>query len=188
MRFLLAVGGLFMLGPCLPATAQSAGVMPEWEARKQLATLAEHVQRLQPVLDQVHAEEWVSKGAPQAYADQAKRVRAEIGYLIQTTQLLSKEPDKLTAALDALFRMQALDALLRSVSAGIQRYQNPAVAELLLGLVADTASDRDKLRQYVLDLAAAREAEFKVMDEEAQRCRSSLTGRPRVSARAKEHK
>jgi hypothetical protein len=156
-------------------TAQSGGIPPEWEVQKQMATLAGHVQRFQSVLDQIHAEEWVKKGAPQAYVDQLARTRAEIGYLIGSTKDLSAHPEKLTAVLDTFFRMQSLEAMLRSVEGGIRKYQNPAIAELLQSLVADTADDRDKLRQYLVDLAADREQQYKVMDREAQRCRAALS-------------
>ena len=156
-------------------TAQSGGIPPEWEVQKQMATLAGHVQRFQSVLDQIHAEEWVKKGAPQAYVDQLARTRAEIGYLIGSTKDLSAHPEKLTAVLDTFFRMESVEAMLRSVVAGIRKYQNPAVAELLAGLIADTSADQDKLRQYLVDLAADREQQYKVMDQEAQRCRAALS-------------
>jgi len=61
-------------------------------------------------------------------------------------------PERMTTALDTFFRMESVDAMLRSVVAGIRKYQNPAVAELLAGLIADTSTDRDKLRQYLVDL------------------------------------
>jgi hypothetical protein len=75
--------------------------------------------------------------------------------------------------------------------AGIRKYQNPAVAEMLAGLIADTSADRDKLRQYLVDLAADREQQFRVMDQEAQRCRAVLshgTATPaKTTTRQEEH-
>lgn len=158
--------------------AQSGGIPPEWEVRKQMTALAEHVKRFEPVLEQIHAEEWVKKGAPQAYVDQLSRTRVEIGYLVGSSNELAAHPERLTTALDTFFRMESVEAMLRSVAGGIRKYQNPAVAELLQGLLADTGVDRDKLRQYVVDLAADREQQYKVMDREAQRCRAALSGAP----------
>jgi len=155
--------------------AQSGGIPTEWEVRKQMTALAEHVQRFEPVLAQIHAEEWVKKGAPQAYVGQLASTRAQIGYLVGSAKELAVHPERLTTALDTFFRMESVDAMLRSVVAGIRKYQNPAVAELLAGLIADTSADRDKLRQYLVDLAADREQQYKVMDREAQRCRASLS-------------
>jgi hypothetical protein len=176
----LCAGGLF---------AQSGGIPPEWEVQKQMAGLAGHVQRFKPLLEQVNAEEWVKKGAPEAYVEQVKRTRAEIDYLTGSTTELAAHPEKLTTALDTLFRLQSVEAMLRSVTAGVRKYQNPAVADLLQGLMTDLSADRDKLRQYVVDLAADHEQQYKVMDREAQRCRATLSRQPaaRRSAGQKEN-
>ena len=84
--------------------------------------------------------------------------------------------------------MQSVDALLRSIASGIRKYQNPAVADLLQSLIADTSADREKLRQYLVDLVAEREQQFKIMDQEAQRCRALLSRQPRPAARKEEKK
>lgn len=166
------------LAPLL-ALAQSGGIPPEWELRKQLTALNDHVQRIRPLLDQLKPEDWVSQGAPALYTDQVKRTRAEIDYLVGSSKALMEHPEKLTVALDTLFRMQAVDAMLRSISAGVRKYQNPAVAELLDGLVNGASADREQLRQYVVDLAADREQQFRIADREAQRCRAQLSKQPR---------
>jgi hypothetical protein len=44
-----------------------------------------------------------------------------------------------------------------------------------MGVSAENSANRDKLRQYITDLAAAKEQEFDVADKEAQRCRGMLT-------------
>ncbi len=163
--------------------AQSGGIPPEWEVRKQMTTLVDHVQRFDPLLAQIHPEDWVKKGAPQAYVDQLARARAEIGYLVGSTKQLADRPERMTTALETFFRMESVDAMLRSVAAGIRKYQNPAVADLLQSLISDTSSDREKLRQYLVDLAADREQQFKVMDQEAQRCRAALSHQASPSAR-----
>jgi len=159
------------------------GLPPEWEVQAQMTALAQHVQRFEPLLAQTHAEDWVKRGAPRAYVDQLGRARAEIGYLVGSSKDLAAHPERLTMALDTFFRMESVDAMLRSLAAGIRKYQNPAVADLLQGLIADTGSDREKLRQYMVALAAYREQQFKVMDEEAQRCRSALSRQARPATR-----
>lgn len=171
-----------------PASAQSAGVTAEWTVRKQIAALAEHIQKLNPILDQIKPAEWVAKGAPDAYASQLKSVRDQLKYLSYSTQRLTEDPGKLTAALDAFFRIESVNAMLRSIADGVRRYQNPALAELLQGAVADGAGDREQLRQYIVDLAADREAEFKVIDAEAQRCRTALSQQPRTHGARKEER
>jgi hypothetical protein len=163
-------------------SAQSGGLPPEWEVQKQMSSLAEHVQRVKPLLDKINPQEWEKRGAPAAYATQLKNTRAEIDYLAGSTRELSAHPYKLTVALETFLRMQSVDALLRSIASGIRKYQNPAVADLLQSLIADTSTDREKLRQYLVDLVAEREQEFKIMDQEAQRCRAVLSRQPRPAA------
>lgn len=165
------------------ALAQSGGIPPEWEVQKQMAALAEHVQRVDPVLEQLKPDDWVKQGAPAEYTEQIKRTRSEIGYLIGSTKELAAHSERLTIALETYFRMQSADAMLRSVAAGVRKYQNPALADLLQSLIADTSSDREKLRQYVVDLAADREQQFRVADQEAQRCRAVLSKQPRPAVK-----
>ena len=81
-------------------------------------------------------------------------------------------------ALETLFRMQSLDSLLVSLQEGIAKYQNPALAELLRGAMSDGAAGQEWLRQYVVQLASVKEGQFKVMDAEAQRCRTMLLRQP----------
>jgi hypothetical protein len=166
------------------AAAQTGGLEPDWAVRKDLASLAENIQRIKPILEQVKPQNW--QGAPAAYVDQGKRVGAEIDYLITSTKLLAAQPTRITVALVAYFRMQSVDLMLRSYAEGIRKYQNPALAELLQGTLASAAADREKLRQYIMDLAAEKEQELRVMDEEAQRCRGMLSRQPRSASRAAE--
>ena len=48
-------------------------------------------------------------------------------------------------------------------------------AEHLARELAVTANNRDKLRQYILDLSTTKEQEIQVMNEEAQRCRGMIS-------------
>jgi hypothetical protein len=174
--------GLWALLLAWPALAQSGGLPPEWEVRQDMATLCEHVQRLKSILDQAKPGNW--QGAPAAYVEQGQRVGAETDYLIGAAQALAGHPQALTSALTTYFRMQSLDLLLRSYAEGIRKYQNRALAEQLLVALTSAAGDREKLRQYILDLAADKEQECRVMDEEAQRCRGMLSRESRGAPKA----
>jgi hypothetical protein len=48
----------------------------------------------------------------------------------------------------------------------------------LAGVVAENGASRDHLQQFVVELAADREAEFAIADQEAQRCRGFLARQP----------
>lgn len=163
------------------ACAQSGGLPPVWEIRKFLEEFSAEVRRLKPILDQVNPGSWPAEGAA-AFTDQWKAARNEVDHTLRSVEILSEKPDKLPAVLEVHFRVQALESMLLSLAGGVRRYQNPAVAQLLTAVLGENAANRDKLRQYLTDLAAAKEEELAAMDREAQRCRQLLM-RPPVQPR-----
>jgi hypothetical protein len=157
-----------------PLRAQSPSVPPEWEVRDALAALVEKTGKLDPLLDAVKPEDWVPKGAPQAYVAQWKSVKEETSHAIRSARELEKEPERLTLALETYFRLQSVDQMLVSLGEGIAKYQNPALADLIRGAMAETGSGRERLRQYIVQLAALREEQLVIADQEAQRCRIQM--------------
>jgi hypothetical protein len=174
------VGSLWISLAC-----PQAGLPPEWETRKQLSALVETAGRLEPVLSQLNPEAWKENGAPEAYVQQWQSTRKALSYLQISAERLAKEPTRVTLAMDTYFRLQGIDQLLGSLAAGVRRYQNPAIADLLLGIAGENSANREFLEQYMKDLAAAHESELKVMDTEAQRCRSVLSKQPPAAKGAK---
>ncbi|MFB3778192.1 MAG: hypothetical protein ACE141_11290 [Bryobacteraceae bacterium] len=174
------VRGCVCLAACLVligaerARPQSAGVPQEWEVRRDLSSLVEQTGRLRPLLDAVKTAEWVDKGAPASYASQWKAVVDESDYLARSAHELAADPERLTLALETYLRLESLDAQLNSLNEGIRRYQNPALADLIRGAMTDGAPARDRLRRYVVQLAALKEDQLRVADQEAQRCRTIL--------------
>ena len=143
-----------------------------------LKDLAAHAQRFKPLIEQAKPEEWVANGAPETYVTQWKSASAEVGYLIRSAGELARQPDKLTKTIETFFRMQTVEAMLTSLAEGIRQYQNPPLADLLRSTVSESVAYREKLRQHLVDLAATKEAEFEVVDREAQRCRAVLSKQP----------
>jgi ABC-type transporter Mla subunit MlaD len=160
------------------AAAQTGGLTPPWDVRKNVTALAAEAQRVQPVLEQLRPEEWVRQGASESYVAQLKTTRAQLEALLDTAGKLAADPERLTAALEVFFRTESLEALLRSLSGGVRRYQNAALADLLDSLFTESASSREKLREYIVELAADQEQAWKIMDQEAQRCRALLVRQP----------
>lgn len=167
----------------IPLACPQAGLPPEWETRKQLSSLVANANRLDPVLSQLNPEAWKENGAPEAYVQQWQNTRKALSYLQISADRLAKDPNRVTFAMDTYFRLQSMEQLLGSLAAGVRRYQNPAIADLLMGIANENAANRDFLEQYLKDLAAARESELQVMDTEAQRCRSILSKQPRPAAK-----
>ena len=167
---LCLVSAAFCGTPVLPA--QSEGLPPEWEIRKDLEALVEQTRRLSTPLATLKPADWVGRGAPAAYQGQLQSVRAENEYLAGSAAKLAKDPEQLTVALETYLRMQSRDALLNSLSDGVARYQNPALADLIRAAMAESAASGEKLRQYLVRLAALKEEQLKVANQEAQRCRA----------------
>jgi hypothetical protein len=175
MKYLLPVL-ILSLAFALPARAQ--GVSAPWDISQTLTSLAAQSQRLLPILEQLTPEKWEAKGAPAAYTAQWRNARSEVGYLLGASESFKKQPEKLTLALETLFRLQAVEAQVNSLIEGVRRYQNPAVGDLLVSVVSANSANRDQLRQYITDLAKTKEEEFQVVDREAQRCRGTLMRQP----------
>jgi hypothetical protein len=169
---------VFLSAPLLAQNAPAAGVNSEWDVRKLLESLGAEAQHLQPIIDQVKPEEWVAKGAPAAYVAQWKSAEVQIRYLLTSTSGLARDPERLTLALDTFLRMQAIESTLASLAEGIHKSQNPALAELTQSVVAENSNNRERLRQYLIDLADQKEQEFQVADREAQRCRGLILNQP----------
>lgn len=149
--------------------------MPQWDVRTMLKELVQQVKRYQPLLEQVKPQDWGD--AAKAYTAQVESLRKEIGYLERTATELEQKPDKLTKTFEVYLRMRAVDSMMDSVIDGVSRYQNPATAELLEGVVNDVGPYDQSLQDYLVQLVAMKEAEFKIANQEAQRCRAKLIGK-----------
>ncbi len=158
--------------------AQTAGIPPEWETRKDIETLTAQVKRISPLLAELNPEEWAAKGASPAYITQRKSAQDAVGYVVNTAQRLAVTPDKLTLVMETYFRLQSLDSVIGSLVEAASRYQNPSLGQLLQGVAGENNVNKEKLRQYMLDLAAVKEAEFRLIDQEAQRCRDRTSTQP----------
>jgi len=152
----------------------AAGIPPEWETRKLLDSLVNNASKLEPLVAELNPADWKEKGAPDAYQSQWKGVRSAITGLKASATQLAKEPTRVSLVLDTLFRLDGINTYLGSLAAGIRKYHNPALADLLLGAAGENSANRESLKQYALDLASSKEGELKVMESEAQRCLSTI--------------
>ena len=160
------------------ALTQQAGVPTDWDIQKLVTAIAEQSARIQPLVEQIRPKEWVAKGASDTYVQQWDSAHAQAQTVKLSADNLVREPQRLSAALDTYFRLQNLEVVLTSVIEGVRKYQNPALADLLRSVLSDNSASRQQLRQYLVDLATIKEQELKVMDEEAQRCRESISKLP----------
>jgi hypothetical protein len=180
MRTLVAFFSLFLTVRAQAPQPSSAkpSVASEWDISKTIAAFSDQAKRLKPILDQLTPQEWVSKGAPEAYLSQWQQAEMELNYVGTSAQALERDPERLTLALDTLFRWERLAVDLTSLVDGVRHYQNPAVGDLVVSVLGENSSNRELLKQHITDLAAQKEEEFAVVDKEAQRCRGQVTRTP----------
>ena len=166
----------------LALTAQTKpieqGMEPDWDIRPVLKEISAHAGRLLPIINQADPKAWVAKGAPEAYQTQWASLKAQTQALQQDASALSQNPEKLSDALKVFFRMQAIENMVTSLNQAIRKYQNSAVADQLASVSAENGLNRNRFERYIVDLAADREQQFNIMNDEAQRCRSILIQQP----------
>jgi hypothetical protein len=165
-----------------PATP---GLETAWEIAPVLQELSAHAGRLLPVLEKLDTGAWVVKGASDTYAAQRNSAREQASALATEAKALAGSPEKLSASLRVLFRLQALESMLASLGEGARRYQNARDAQELATISAQSGAGRERLQRYIVNLAAEREQDLEVMDREAQRCRGILTQAPPRTTRKK---
>ena len=168
-----------------PLAAQPAGVAHEWEIRQTAEAVEKQARALTDVLGQLRPAEWVAQGAPEQYIEQGRQVQQFNSYLARQARELAEQPEKLTVVLDTFLRLDHLHSVLDSLAAGVRRYQNPALADLLSSAISQNTAHRERLKEYTRQLAEEREKEWEVAHREAQRCREGLAKRPPAAAQAK---
>lgn len=152
--------------------------MPDWEVRDMAAALEKHSKVVEGLLDQLKPEAWVAQGASPLYAEQLKQSKQYAAYLESQAHALSEQPDRLSVALDVVFRLDNVNSLLESLTDGTRRHQNPELAGLLAAAMSQNSTTRERLREYTRELAIEREKEWQIANQEAQRCRATLSTRP----------
>lgn len=167
-----------LAGIAAAQTPEAGGITPEWDVRSYMASLVADVQRMRSLVNRVDAPHWVSRGAPDAYLQQSKSAQESMEHLVAATEALSKQPEGLTAALEAFFQLERMELLITSLNNGVRKWQSEYTANEISQSLSANMVHRDRLRQHIRDLATARESEFRIMNEEAQRCRGTLTQAP----------
>jgi hypothetical protein len=178
------------LAASLNSLAQSppapAGVPSPWGARQILDDLLKDNEKLTPLLSQMRTQEWESKkGASSVYTTQWQMAQQQLSDVITSSRRLGQKTESLPLALDAYFRLEALEVTTRSLLEGVTKYGERSTADQLNGLIARNFSARERFRDYIRDLAASQEQDFKAADAEAQRCRAIISREPAVKGTRK---
>jgi hypothetical protein len=189
----MAVKHLFsaflLLSIVLRCSAQPpAGLETPWNVRTILSNLTKDTTDLKPVLDGLNPQAWYEKkSAPSTYILQLQTAQQQLRDVVAANKLLALQTESLALALDDYFRLEALEFSIRSLEDGARKYDERATADKLSQLIGRNFSDRERFRDYIRDLAASTEQNFKIADQEAQRCRAMISKEP-VSSSRKLHK
>jgi hypothetical protein len=158
-----------------PAPQQPAGIPTEWEIGVILGEIGAHYGRLLDSLNAIDAKAWAQKGASETYAEQLEAAKGQARAIAAAAKTLAPDPEKLAPELELLFRIDGVARILESVEDAMRKYQSPEAAQRLVSEEAEGGANGERLRSYVIDLAAQREKQLAMLDREAQRCRESLT-------------
>ncbi len=153
-----------------------AGLENPWDARKIIAEVQKDTAQLQPLLSQINPQTWIdTKGAPTTYLVQWQSAQQQSNDLLAITKLFAQKTESLSQGLDTYFRLEALEVTERSLAQGAQQYDSRAQWDKLNMMIAHNFANRERLRNYLRDLATSTEQNFKIADQEAQRCRASIS-------------
>ena len=174
MRIVLA---LVLLGGFCHVSGQE-GTLPRWEIVALAESLQQDTEAVEEVLERIRPEEWIKDGAPDVYVSQRRTLRGDVANLKLSAQEMVRDPEKLSAAINTFLWLERVGSLLDSISSGVRKYQNTALADLLESIGAKAQSGEDLFKQYMRQRAVDQENELSIADDEAQRCRSEMLKRP----------
>lgn len=168
----LSVSVCFAQGPPI------AGVQTPWSVRAIIDGLIKDNEQFEPVLAGIRPQEWAAKGASPVYTQQLQQAQQQTRDVVAIAKMLTQKTDQLSLALDEYFRLEALDTTARSLEEGIRRYADRMAADKMAALIARNYTAREQFRDYLASLATTQEQNFKVADQEAQRCRGIISREP----------
>ncbi len=166
------------------AAPQPVGLETPWDVRTILAKLNADTGELKPLLDSMKPQQWYDqKGAPSTYILQWQTAERQLNDVVDVSKLLGQKTESLSLALDDYFRLEALDVSARSLEEGVRKYGDRSTADRFSQVLARNFNNRERFRDYIRDLAVSTEQNFKIADEEAQRCRGMISREPASSSK-----
>ena len=168
---------LVLLGGLCSAFGQE-GTIPRWEIVEVAENLDQSAQAVEKILTRIRPKEWIQDGAPEIYVSQHETLRADVANLALSVREMIRKPEKLSAAISTFLWLDRVGPMVDSLAAGVRKYQNTALADLLESSGAKALSGEDRFKQYMRQRAVDQETELAIADHEAQRCRSEMLKRP----------
>jgi hypothetical protein len=165
-------------------SAFSNGLETSWDVRNITAALAKDSDNWRPILARLRPQQWYEqKGAPSTYILQLQTLQRQLNDVTVVTRQLTAKTDSLSLCLDDYFRLEAFDVTARTLLDGVEKYGDRQTSDQMSALLARNFNNRERFRDYILDLALSMEQNFKIADEEAQRCRGIISKEGAPSSR-----
>ena len=171
------VVALVLLGGLCSAFGQE-GTLPRWEIVELAENLHENAQKVEKILMRIRPKEWIQDGAPDVYIAQHETLQADVANLSLSAQEMIRKPEKLSAAINTFLWLERVGSMVDSLAAGVRKYQNTALADLLESSGAKALSGEDRFKVYMRQRAVDQETELAIANDEAQRCRKEMLKRP----------
>ena len=169
---------ILLLGCFFVLPAQESGTIPRWKVIEMAEALRAGSGDIVKILSQVRPKEWIQDGAPDAYVAQYETLQGDLSHLANSARALERQPEKLSTTVDTFLWMDRVSSMTISMAAGVRKYQNPSLGDLLNSTASRFISVGDRLKEYMRQLAVDQEAELDIANSEAQRCRQEMLKRP----------
>ena len=180
----MMIGAVCLTGDPSPQDPPSTGLETPWDARKIINAVLQNDERYKPLLRAINPQEWYEKrGATSTYVIQWQTAQRQLNDVELTAKQAAGKPDSLSMVLDMYFRLEALELSSRAVDEGAKKYADRATSDQLSRVIAENFDSRQRLREYVRNLAGDLEQNFKIADGEAQRCRGMISKEPLPATR-----
>jgi hypothetical protein len=160
--------------PAQPSQPAATGLEPSWNIAVVVEEIGKHATRMLALTEQLDATGWERRGASGTYTAQLESSRQQMHAVEVEAAALTRNPERLSAALQLFFRLESVHAMVRTLEEATRRYQSEKLAQSLAALEGEGGANFERLRAYIVNLAQERETQFEVMDREAQRCRATL--------------
>lgn len=153
-------------------------MIPRWQVEELAQSIVKNVDTAGKVIMELRPREWIQDGAPQAYVEQHATLIEEMEQVKLSAMALGREPESLTYTVDTYLWLDRVDILLSSVTGGVRRYFNSAVADVLDSVRNRNSDGVATIKAYMRQLAVHVEDTLEVAHREAQRCREQIISRP----------
>ncbi len=152
-----------------------AGLEGPDAVRQMVAGIVADNDKLKPALTDLNPQTWQAKGAPSTYVIQWQLAQRQVNDIDLSSKLLLQHVESLASAMDFYFRLEALETTARALNEGAQQYGEGAPIRELNSFVAKNFDSRQRFRDYLRELSINVEQNYKIADEEAQRCRAAMS-------------